>query len=42
MFIADAYAAAPAMIESGSLAGTLMQLALILLIFYFFPDCITL
>ena len=35
MFITDAYAAAPAMIESGSLAGTLMQLALILLIFYF-------
>lgn len=35
MLITDAYAAAPAMIESGSLAGTLMQLALILLIFYF-------
>lgn len=35
MFIADAYAATPAMIESGSLAGTLMQLALILLVFYF-------
>jgi preprotein translocase subunit YajC len=38
MFITDAYAAAeaaPTLIESGSLSGTLIQLALILLIFYF-------
>ena len=36
MFISDAYAAAaPALTDSNSLAGTVIQLALILLIFYF-------
>ncbi len=36
MFINDAYAAAaPALMEGDSIAGTLMQLGLILLIFYF-------
>ena len=36
MFINDAYAAAaPALTDSNSLAGTIIQLALILLIFYF-------
>ncbi len=35
MFISNAYAAAATAAESGNLGGTLIQLALILLIFYF-------
>lgn len=36
MFINDAFAAATPAAETGTLGGTLVQLALILLIFYFF------
>ena len=36
MFINNAFAAAPAVAETSALSGTLVQLALILLIFYFF------
>ena len=35
MLISDAYAATATAVESGTLSGTLIQLALILLIFYF-------
>ena len=35
MFINDAYAAAQPAMQSGSLGATLVQLALIMLIFYF-------